>query len=205
MTGSVVVALSSTHNSTGAPRAAISVTAGCPALTTEITVLGKKVTVQSDAVQPHLEVIPLSLKQANDYVTALHRHHKKVTGHKFSIGVVDDAGVLRGVCIVGRPIARHYDDGRTAEVTRTCTDGCPNANSALYAAAWRTAKGMGYRRLITYTQEGESGASLRGAGWRVAGERPARKSWHESSGPGWAAKRDPVGSGGVARTLWEVA
>lgn len=158
----------------------------------------------TSCAQPHLEVIPLSLKQANDYVTNLHRHHKKVTGHKFSIGVVDDEGVLRGVAIVGRPIARHYDDGRTAEVTRTCTDGCPNANSALYGAAWRTAKGMGYLRLITYTQEGESGVSLRAAGWKVIGERKARKGWADSS-VALKDKRDPVGSGGVARTLWEVA
>lgn len=151
-----------------------------------------------------LQIVPLTLKKANEYVAEHHRHHKPVVGHKFSIGVVDDEGELHGVCIVSRPIARHYDDGLTAEVTRTCTDGTPNANSALYGAAWRTAKGMGYRRLITYTQEGESGASLRGAGWTVVGERKARGSWAESS-VALKDKRDPMGSGGVARTLWEVA
>lgn len=154
--------------------------------------------------QPRLDIVPLTLKAANAYVVEHHRHHKPVPGHKFSIGVVDDEGVLHGVAIVGRPVARHYDDGLTAEVNRTCTDGTPNANSALYGAAWRTAKAMGYRRLITYTQDGESGSSLRGAGWKIVGERPARKGWAESSVQ-LRDKRDPVGSGGVARMLWEAS
>lgn len=107
--------------------------------------------------------------------------------------------------MVGRPVARHYDDGWTAEVNRSCVlDGVPNANSMLYGAAWRAAKAMGYRRLITYTQDGESGASLRGAGWRVVAERKARKSWAESS-VALRDSRDPVGSGGVQRTLWEAS
>lgn len=153
--------------------------------------------------QPRLDIVPLTLKAANAYVAEHHRHHKPVVGHKFSIGVVDDEGVLHGVAIVGRPVARHYDDGLTAEVNRTCTDGTPNANSALYGAAWRTAKGMGYRRLITYTQDGESGSSLRGAGWTVVGERPARGSWAADSVARAEGRDDSTG--GVARTLWEVA
>lgn len=157
-----------------------------------------------DKKQPRLTVVPLTFKAAREFVAALHRHHKPPPGHKFSLGVVDEEGTLRGVAMVGRPVARSYDDGFTAEVNRTCTDGCPNANSALYGAAWRTARGMGYRRLITYTQDGESGASLRGAGWRVIAERKARGSWAESSVV-LRDKRDPTGNGGVARTLWEAA
>src|SRR5438105_3083563 len=87
--------------------------------------------------QLRLTVVPLTLKSANAFVAKHHRHHKPVIGHKFSVGVVDDDGTLHGVAIVGRPIARAFDDGTTAEVTRTCTDGTPNANSALYGAAWR--------------------------------------------------------------------
>lgn len=153
--------------------------------------------------RPRLTIVPLTLAKANEYVLNLHRHHPPVVGHKFSIGVCTEEGELHGVAIVGRPIARHFDDGLTAEVLRSCTDGCDNANSALYGAAWRAAKALGYQRLITYTQAGESGASLRGAGWQVVAERPARKSWAESSVK-WRHKRDPAGSGGVARTLWEV-
>lgn len=149
-----------------------------------------------------LTIIPVSLKLARAFVAEHHRHHAPPVGHKFSLGVADETGRLRGVAIVGRPVARHYDDGLTAEVNRTCTDGFPNANSALYGAAWRTCSAMGYRRLITYTQEGESGASLTAAGWVRVRQLPARKSWAESS-VALRALRDPVGSGGVQRTLWE--
>lgn len=96
------------------------------------------------------------------------------------------------------------DDGLTAEVNRTCTDGCANANSALYAAAWRACKAMGYQRLITYTQDGESGISLRAAGWKSIRVIAERGSWQAStSDPRLKAMRDPVGNGGVQRNLWE--
>lgn len=72
--------------------------------------------------------------------------------------------------IVGRPVARHLQDGRTLEVTRCCTDGTRNACSMLYGAAWRATKAMGYTKLITYTLTSESGSSLKAAGWKVIGE-----------------------------------
>jgi hypothetical protein len=119
---------------------------------------------------------------------------------KFVLGIENQEGRLVGVAMVGRPVARAFDDGRTLEVNRSCTDGTKNANSMLYGAAWRAAKALGYTRLITYTQEGESGASLRGAGWRVVAERNARGSWAESS---VARSRFEYGAGHVQRTLWE--
>lgn len=149
-----------------------------------------------------LTIIPITFRAARAFVSEHHRHNKPPRGHKFSIGVCDADGTLRGVAMVGRPVARHFDDGLTAEVNRTCTDGCPNANSALYGAAWRIASAMGYRRLVTYTQANESGASLTAAGWVKVRDLPARKGWAESS-VALRAMRDPVGSGGVDRALWE--
>lgn len=149
-----------------------------------------------------LTIIPLPLRTAAAFVAEHHRHNAPPRGHKFSLGVVDETGDLRGVAVVGRPVARALDDGLTAEVTRTCTDGCPNANSALYGAAWRAAKAMGYRRLVTYTQGSETGDSLRAAGGRVVAELPPRKGWADSS-VALRALRDPVGTGGVARLRWE--
>jgi hypothetical protein len=93
------------------------------------------------------------------------------------------------------------DDGRTIEVNRTATDGCRNANSALYGACWRIAVAMGYRRIVTYNQEGETGASLKAANYELIRELPARGSWAEASKK-LKHIRDPVGSGGVARNLW---
>lgn len=115
-----------------------------------------------------LTLIPVSLKDANAFVAAHHRHHKPVTGHKFSFGCECD-GRLVGVAIVGRPVSRYLDNGLTLEVTRLCTTGEKNACSMLYAAAARAAKAIGYRKLITYTLDTEDGASIRAAGWACAG------------------------------------
>jgi hypothetical protein len=147
-----------------------------------------------------LRIVPVRFEDAGGFVAAWHRHHQPPVGHKFSIGVVDEEDVLRGVAIVGRPVARSYDDGMTLEVNRTATDGTPNANSALYGAAWRATKALGYRRLITYTQAGESGASLRAAAWRVIAERPPRPGWSVPSRP-----RDDRGVDRMPRTLWEAS
>jgi hypothetical protein len=117
---------------------------------------------------------------------------------KFCIGVADENGDLVGVAIVGRPVARHLDDHCTLEVTRTCTNGSRNVNSMLYGAAWRAAKALGYERLITYTQAGESGDSLRGAGWHVIAELSSRKGWTTPS-----RRRSDHGLDGVPRTRWQ--
>ena len=118
-----------------------------------------------------LEVVPISLREANAYVKEHHRHHSVSRGHKFSVAIADEQGVVRGVAIVGRPVARHLDNGWTLEVTRCCTDGVANGCSMLYGAARRVAFAMGYRRIITYTLPSESGGSLKGAGWICLGER----------------------------------
>lgn len=116
-----------------------------------------------------LLVAPITLRGANAFVALRHRHHRPVRGCCFCIAATTIDGVV-GVCIVGRPVARHLQDGLTAEVTRLCTDGTPNACSLLYGAAWRAARAIGYTRLVTYTLPEEGGASLRGAGWRCVGE-----------------------------------
>ena len=115
-----------------------------------------------------LEITPVSLAQANEFVERNHRHHKKVAGHKFSIGCSVN-GQLVGVVIVGHPISRYLDNGKTLEVNRLCTTGEKNACSFLYAAAARAAKAMGYSKIITYILESESGVSLKAAGWECAG------------------------------------
>lgn len=118
-----------------------------------------------------LIVTPTNLAKANAFVALHHRHHKPVQGMKFALSVSDRDGAVRGVAIVGRPVSRHLDDGWTLEVNRVCTDGARNACSMLYGSAWRAARALGYRRIITYTLPEEGGASLRAAGWRFIGLR----------------------------------
>jgi len=145
-----------------------------------------------------LYLCPVTLAEANAFIKRHHRHHKPVPGCKFAIAVAE-ANDIVGVALVGRPVARHYDDSWTLEVNRTCTNGHKNVNSMLYGAAWRAAKAMGYRRLITYTRSDEGGSSLRAAGWRVVAERPAR-SWQEAS----KSRPRIDATEPYQRTLWEV-
>jgi hypothetical protein len=128
-----------------------------------------------------LDLVPISLAEANEFVRKYHRHHRPVLGHKFSVAAAVSGEVV-GVALVGRPVARRSDDGWTLEVNRLCTDGTRNACSFLYAASWRAAKALGYRRLVTFTMRSEGGASLRAAGWRVIGASPG-KSWSVPSRP----------------------
>lgn len=150
-----------------------------------------------------LTIRPITLRAACKFINQHHRHNKSPIGHKFSIAVYDNNDNLAGVATAGRPVARHFDNGLTLEVNRTCTNGIRNANSMLYGAIWRAAKAMGYVRCITYTQHDETGASLRAVGWVKVKDLEARKSWAESSMK-LADKRDLVGNGGVTRTLWEI-
>lgn len=146
-----------------------------------------------------LTVCPLTFAEASAFVKQHHRHHPPPVGHKFSIGVANEIGRIVGVAMVGRPVARHYDDGLTLEVNRTCTSGTKNVNSMLYGAAWRAAKALGYRRLITYTRSDEPGSSLKAAGWQVVAQRSKRTGWSTPTRP-----RVDTTEHGIQRTLWEM-
>lgn len=116
-----------------------------------------------------LTVVPIELRHANLVVEHIHRHHKPATGHRFSLAAVDANGTVRGVAIIGRPVARMVDQSTTLEVLRVATDGTRNACSILLGAAAKAGKAMGYSKIQTYTLPEEGGASLRGAGWVCEG------------------------------------
>jgi hypothetical protein len=111
-----------------------------------------------------LEAVPLELKQANEFVSKLHRHHDAVYRDKFRIGAMLN-GELVGVVQLGRPVSRELDNGKIIEVVRLCTNGTKDVCSFLYSKAARIAKEMGYEKIITYILESESGTSLKAAGW----------------------------------------
>lgn len=115
-----------------------------------------------------MNAIPLELKQANAFVEQLHRHHPPVHRDKFRIGC-EHNGHLVGVVQLARPVSRMLDDGDTIEVVRLCTDGTPHVCSFLYGRAARVARDMGYKRIITYILQDESGTSLKASGWRLDG------------------------------------
>ena len=134
-----------------------------------------------------IQLQPITFREAAEFIRRHHRHHRPPQGCKFCIAASDGERLV-GVAIVGRPVARMLDDGWTAEVTRLCTDGTPHAASKLYAACWRAARAMGYRRLITYILASEPGTSVKAAGWRLVGQAGGG-SWNRSNRPAWTITR----------------
>lgn len=115
-----------------------------------------------------MHIIPITYKQASEYVNKNHRHHNASQGCKFCIGV-KEGDELVGVAMCGRPVSRIYDDGLTLEINRVCTNGYKNACSTLYGACVRIAKQMGYKKVITYTLESEDGASVKASNFKCEG------------------------------------
>ncbi len=115
-----------------------------------------------------MNIIPITLREANSFVNEHHRRHSATVGCKFAIGLEHD-DKLCGVAICGRPVSRHLDDGFTIEINRLCTDGTYNACSMLYSACCRIAKAMGYKKAITYILESENGASLKASNFICEG------------------------------------
>lgn len=148
---------------------------------------------------PTLYLQPVTEEEANRFIELHHDHLDPDQGWKFGLGVNDGEEVV-GVVKVGRPRSRHQDDGLTLSVTRCATDGTKNAASKLYAAAWRAAKNMGYRRLITYTlADSEVGTPLRAVrGWEILHERTGGGDWSSPSRPRVDTSPEEQ------KTLWEV-
>lgn len=130
-----------------------------------------------------LTIRPIELRSANAFIATLHRHHKPVQGHRFSLACYD-GDRLCGVCTVGRPVARLAGNPlEVLEVTRLCTDGTKNACSCLYAAAARVGSIMGYKRIQTYILGSEPGTSLVACGWVNEGQAGGGQWKHTDGKP----------------------
>jgi hypothetical protein len=128
-----------------------------------------------------LAVVPCSISDAIEFIRQHHRHHRPPESGYFACAVAISERVC-GVAIVGRPNARGLQDGFTADVTRCATDGTEHACSKLYAACWRAARAIGYRRMGTYTLATEPGTSLIAAGWKEL-YRVKGRSWDTPARP----------------------
>lgn len=114
----------------------------------------------------NIRIAPITQAEAKRFIARNHRHNDPSLCAVFVVGL-KCSDELVGVAMCGLPKARRLMDGETLEVTRTCTDGSYNSNSMLYGACSRVAKSLGYKRLVTYTLETESGASLKASGWTM--------------------------------------
>lgn len=140
---------------------------------------------------------PIYQRQAFAYINATHRHHQKPQGWLFGASAVSVTGEIVGVICVGRAGARNNHELTTCEATRVCaTPGLPTVSSRgrnhaasvcsmLYAAAWRAAREIGYRRMLTYLLLNEPAITLKALkdqGWKFVREtdggswdRPSRR------------------------------
>jgi len=123
-----------------------------------------------------MEFKPISRKIANEFINNNHRHNKSVCGDKYRIGLFDETKLI-GVGIAGNPVSRKQMDGDTIEITRVCVlPDYPNACSMIYARMKRIAQLLGYKRIISYTLESESGSSLKAIGAKID-HKVAKGNW----------------------------
>lgn len=148
-----------------------------------------------------MKIVPVTLRQARQFIEKYHRHNKPPVGWKFGVGLLDDTGRAIGVATAGRCVAPALDSPTNLEINRTCTTGEKNANSMLYGAIRRAAVALGYTRLYTYTQASESGVSLRAAGFRLDARLRGRANWRASN-PGNRGNRDASAPEYVERVRW---
>jgi len=127
--------------------------------------------------QQSREIRPVTFREANRFLEQHHRHHGSVAGGKFAIGLYE-LDTLIGVACCGRPVSRVLDDGLTLEINRLCClNSEKNACSMLYGRSCLVAKDMGYRKVITYILESETGSSLRAAGFTLEARNVGGKAW----------------------------
>jgi len=160
---------------------------------------------------PMYQIVPVDKTKARQFITEFHRHNEAPSAMQvsFAVGLEAD-GELVGVMTAGRPVARMLGDGFTLEVNRTCVrDFHRNANSRLYGACARAAKALGYRRLVTYTLQEESGVSLKASGWTCAADIGVR-SWADDNDPAKRPRQDATlwgerkNAANVAKYRWEL-
>lgn len=102
--------------------------------------------------------------KASAFIEEHHRHHKPPQGGIVCLGLFESDDLV-GVAVLGRPVARLAQDGKTAEITRLCVlPHVKHAASALAGRVRRVAQALGYERVLTYTLQSEGGASLRAVG-----------------------------------------
>ena len=88
-----------------------------------------------------MEIVPLSLKEAEEFLKNHERHYKAPVEAICAIGVKDETG-LHGAAVLGR-----HENG-DAELAHIYVDGVSQGYSLLYGACWRALKAMGYKRTV---------------------------------------------------------
>jgi hypothetical protein len=140
---------------------------------------------EEKALAKKIRVQPTTIKKANEFIKTFHRHHRPTIRNsgRWALAAINDENDLVGVVIAGNPVSATYMDGYTVELTRLCVaEDAPKGTCSFLlgkcCSIWRT---MGGTRVITYTLATESGSSLKGAGWALAGEVKPHKRWQNKT------------------------
>lgn len=119
---------------------------------------------------------PITVKAARSLVRSMHRHLPELQGGLFATAVTYRDDVI-AVGVAGHPARTWMDTGRIVISRVAAIDGLPPvgdhaapACTMTYGSLCRAAKALGYREAWSYTLPGESGASLRAAGFVYMGE-----------------------------------
>ena len=119
------------------------------------------------------EIGQINQRSAKKFIRKHHRHlPKPPAGWKFGGGAFDNDDNLIGVIWIGRPVARHYDDGSLLEINRLCTiPNIPNLNTQLIAWAVKECK-KNYKKvrgLITYLRTYEKATVMQASNFFFVG------------------------------------
>ena len=88
-----------------------------------------------------MKIVPLTVKQAKDFLAKFDRHYKAPVEPICAIGVGDESG-LHGAAVLGRR------DEKTGELAHIYCDGTSQGYSLLYGSCWRALKALGYESAI---------------------------------------------------------
>ncbi len=134
-----------------------------------------------------LRLRPVAFAAARAFVARHHAHCGSPVASRFSLAALNGPTPV-GVAMVGNPVARALNGRGILEVNRLCIRrdmasalAC-NAASLLLGAAAREAERRGFRCIITYTREDESGTGLVAAGW-LQEARVRGRGWHSARRP----------------------
>ena len=151
--------------------------------------------------------VPVGLASANRFVVRHHRHSGPVNVALFAVGLVaseslpwrGDESDLAAVGVASLPVARALNDGATVEIRRVAVPfaAAPNLCSMIYGRLCRAAKALGWLRVVTYTAAGETGASLRAAGFVPVAAVEGGREWGRSEPQRRAAARQMTLPGAV--------
>lgn len=133
-------------------------------------------------------VAPITVKAARQWVRDVHRDLPSIQGGLFAVAVeMDGKRVAAGIAVnpprvwqgTGRIVI-----GRVAAIPGLEPVGnhAAPACTMIYGSLCRAAKALGYSEAWTYTLPGESGASLRAAGFTYMGETKGGE-WDRPSRP----------------------